>query len=235
MNSCPNNPGTNGIGAGVTDQQIIEAIEKSGYPLQTAVGDILRSRFGVQDEWSYVDRDTKELRTIDLHAGLTMHGWSPQPRVRPQLHLLVECKQSQLPYVFFEGQRPPLMLDHPKVYGLRVPTIEFTSDDDASTWTNSVIHSLDLQEDSFQTKPVFSVTFSKCVRKGSDLDLSGADAYNGVVLPLIKAMEHFGKAEAPPMTAWYFDAHLTIALGVLDAPMVLTSVSGGQTTTMLTP
>src|SRR5512141_1401562 len=98
------NPLSNCLNQGVTEEQVVAAVTKSGYPLQTFVGDLLRSRryvpeepFYVQEEWSYIDPDDRKLRSLDLLAELRLHGWNPQPRVRPSLSLLIECKQSTLP------------------------------------------------------------------------------------------------------------------------------------------
>jgi hypothetical protein len=235
MDQASNNPPRNIISPGVSAEQITSAVDGSGYPLQTIVGGVLRHSFDVWEEWSYVDRDTKELRSIDIRADMTLHDWEPQPRVRPRLTMLVECKQSQLPYVFFKAKSPRMLLDHPKIYGLHKPAIEITSDDDPSTWTCTVIHALDLSEHGFQTAPVYSNTFSKCVRKGPELELSGTEAYNGLVLPLIKALDHLSESEAPPTTAWYFDAHLSVGVGVLDSTMVVAHPTDGGTKLELVP
>ena len=197
MNQGPNNPTANQLGAGISEDQIRGAVEKSGYPLQTIVGDLLRfkpvaddANFQVQEEWSYLDRDTKELRTVDLLAELRLHDWELQPRVRPHLSLLIECKQSSLPYIFFETSRTPLLIDFPTIAGLREDKIVLTSDDDPSSWTYTVPYALDLDEDPFQSALRTCHTLSKCVRKGSDVELSGSDAYNGLILPLVKALQH---------------------------------------------
>ena len=227
MDHTADNPTSNQLGPGLTEDQLRVAVERSGFPLQTIVGNLLRSKpdaneekFCVQDEWSFVDRDTKELRTIDLLAELRLHGWDPQPRVRPHLNLLIECKQSPLPYVFFQTRVAPSLLDFPTVAGLRKDKIVIASDDDPSTWTFPVIHVLDLNVHPFQTAPVFCHTFSKCVRKGAEIELSGSEAYNGLVLPLVKALQHFVRAESPANTAWYSDYHLMMGIAVVDAPMV---------------
>src|SRR5712691_9006269 len=157
MNYTPNNPTSNQLGPGLTEDQVSAAVEKSGYPLQTIVGDLLRTKptgtddkFRVQEEWSFVDRNTKELRSIDLLVDLRLHGWNPQPRVRPQLNLLIECKQSTLPFVFFLTKSGLWPLSFPTVGGLRNDKIVITSDDNPSSWTYTVIQSLDLHDDAFQ-------------------------------------------------------------------------------------
>ena len=237
MNSAQQNPAANQLGAGVTEDQVRGAVERSGYPLQTIVAEILKSKFHVQQEWCYVDRDSKELRAIDLHARRMLHDWGtgPQPRVRPHLDLLVECKQSQLPYVFFLSDGKPASLDSPEIVGLRHLNIEIATDDDLSTHSWSLISALDLNMDDFQKMPPYSSTFSKCVRKGAEIELSGTEAYTGLVLPLIKALHHFRVAKHPVQTAWYFDAHMVITLAVLDAPMVAVSFENQTTTLTLTP
>jgi hypothetical protein len=189
--------------------------------------------FHVQDEWGYIDRDTHELRNLDIRASLRLHEWSPQPRVRPQLDLLVECKQSALPYVFFLVDNRIWTGGFPTIAGLRRSSVVFSSDDDPSTWENTVITALDLSEEPFQTAPPFCHTLAKCIRKGSDLELSGSDGYNAIVLPLVKAIEHFTRAEEPVSTAWYFDCHLCIGLAVLDAPLVGVRVADDGTTALI--
>lgn len=43
----------------MADSDVIDAMTQSGYPLQTIVGERLRTDFlFVQDEWGFVDRDT---------------------------------------------------------------------------------------------------------------------------------------------------------------------------------
>lgn len=49
------NPVTNCLGKGLDEKLILNAIEKSGYPLQTVVGNTLRNNFGVIEEWCYID------------------------------------------------------------------------------------------------------------------------------------------------------------------------------------
>jgi hypothetical protein len=152
--------------------------------------------------------------------------------VRPQLTLLIECKRSPLPYVFFETSKVHALMDFPTIAGLRKDKIVITSDDDPSTWNYAVPHALDLERDPFHTTPRACHTLSKCVRKGAEIELSGSDSYNGLVLPLVKSLQHFVLANNPIDTAWYFDCHATLALGILDAPMI--SVSIGSTGPSLT-
>jgi hypothetical protein len=235
MDQSAANPMTNQLGPGVSEDLVRHSVERSGYPLQAVAANLLRKRFWVQEEWCYVDRDSEDLRSIDLRAQVGLHELDPQPRVRPQLTLIVECKQSQLPYVFFQSKSSYGLLDYPNVFGLPSSSIMIFSDDDPSTWSLSIPTALGLDHHEFVSSPAFCNTFSKCVRKGPELELSGTEVYGGLILPLIKALDHLSKAEAPTDTAWYFDAHLSIAVGVLDAPMVVARLQDGCTKLELVP
>ncbi len=222
MNKSENNPNTNILKSGVEESQIIEAVSTSGYPLQTIVHEILAKSFYVQEEWGYIDSDTNEERAIDLLAEKRLYEFSePQPRVRPTLDLIIECKQSELPYIFFLTKDKPYTPKFPMIAGLESNNVVITSDDDPSSWNYSVINVLSLDQHPFlRGSPVFCNTFSKCTRKGNKLELSGSQSYQGLILPLLKSVLHFEKCERPPKTAYYFDCHVSIGIGVIDGPMV---------------
>ena len=101
MKKTDDNPVTNRLGSGVTEEKLDVAIVKSGYPLQTKVALQLKKEFHVQEEWSFIDNKTKDIRTIDLLAEKELYNRKEHPRVRPTLDLIIECKQSELPFVFF--------------------------------------------------------------------------------------------------------------------------------------
>lgn len=222
MEQTQNNPATNALGAGLTEKALGQAIVRSGYPLQSIVGNSLRSKLVVQDEWPYVDRVTREIRTLDVFAQNWLFDWPsrPQPRVRPTLNLIIECKQSDLPFLFFLSPERPLLDHFPMIAGLPRDDIQVDTDDSASTWKVTVPSLFGLAEHAFVTEPPYCYTLSKCVRKGSDLILSGSDSYNSLVLPLANALLHFQTSQQPVGSAAYFDAHLALGIAVLNAPMI---------------
>ena len=222
MKSPTDNPPKNALGAGISEVDLREAVARSGYPLQSVVARVLRQRFFVQEEWSFVDPDEGTIRAIDMLAEVELYKHSePQPRVRPTLDLITECKASELPYVFFLSDETPRTPRFPLIARLRSDSLTITSDDDPSTWHIPVLDALGLSGHPFlSSDPRFARTFSRAERKGSKIRLSGNEPYNSLVLPLVKAAEHFLRIEAPPATAAYFDFHLTIPLAMLDAPMI---------------
>ncbi|EQB64217.1 MAG: hypothetical protein RBG1_1C00001G1796 [candidate division Zixibacteria bacterium RBG-1] len=219
----PLNPTTNKLGSGVLLADVQAAVAKSGYPLQTIIADSLKNDFRTQQEWSYIDRDTKELRTLDIFAEKWLFEIQDvnQYRIRPTLDLLIECKHSELPFVFFLSQSKPWSRDFPLLAGLSSTSLTLTTDDDASSYVFSIINALGLDQHKFIIEDVdYCMSFSKCVRKGKNLELSGDDPFQKLVLPLLKSMHHFRSAQTPSKTAFYFDCHLVFGIGVLDAPMV---------------
>lgn len=229
MKTSRGNPESNTIPAGVTVEQLRHAVMTSGYPLQCEVATILAERFRqlaqlnwVEEEWSYIDLDTRELRALDIHARCSLYNiLEQQPHVRPHLDLLIECKQSSMPFVFFLTEPKIHIMDFPLFAGLRSDEPVIRTDDDTSVWHVPLLRCLGLDDHPFVSKPPFCcATFSKAQRKGKNLELSGAEPFNNVVLPLVKAMQHFLKTESPIKTAVYFDCHLVLGVAVVDAPML---------------
>jgi hypothetical protein len=215
------NPPRNSLTAGLPIEKIEAAIAKSGYPLQTHVANELRSlHFDVSPEWSFIDRDTGELRSMDMRAGMRLHEYDRGTRSRPELDLLIECKQSDMPFVFFTGEQMPRNANLPFLAGMKKSKFKIHSDDTQSTWSCDLQDALSLRQSAFFSTPPVAYSMAKCHRKGADIILSGDEVYNGLVLPLTKSLHHMTVSEKPPATAVYFDIHYVVALAVLDAPMI---------------
>lgn len=238
MDHAEENPERNALPSGMTEQLLDGAVRTSGFPLQLIAGDVLRRHdFLVQDEWGYADRLTGETRTLDLYATRQLYEIADVNayRVRPKVSLLVECKRSGLPYVFFGTERP-WMPKFPRVAGLTSEEVTLTTDDDRSTWTMSAVHCLGLQDERFRAEPPTAATFSKVEwRKGSETVLSGADPYQRIVMPLISGLHHYLEAQRPASTYFYFDADLVLPLAVIDAPMVHVELDKGAPKYCLVP
>jgi hypothetical protein len=171
---------------------------KSGFPLQLAIAADLRRKFGswelehlVQEEWSYVDRDEGKLRPADIHATVIpkKDGRKKHPRVRPDLVLIIECRQSRLPYVFFEAPNPMIALEFPVIAGLRTNSIQLKTDRTRDTWSMEARVCLGLFQSAFvSVAPAYCHTFDRLAR-GKGFELSGI-GFNDLIPPLIKAIEH---------------------------------------------
>jgi hypothetical protein len=85
---------------------LIRGIEMSGYPLQGVTArHLLNRNFDVVEEWGYADRETQESRTLDLVAHLALAEQTVP--VYSHASLLIECKKSAHPYVFFRSPTLP--------------------------------------------------------------------------------------------------------------------------------
>jgi hypothetical protein len=214
---------------GITLDQIEEAVTHSGYPLQTATSELLKEQFRVLPEWGYRDRITGDLRTLDILAidTLAPQGSKEDSKVHPFLALLIECKQSLLPYVFFSE---PVALNTssariPRICGLPSKEMVILTDDSRYAYPIPLLRALGVYKTPFlQDAPRCSV-FSKCVRKGKGIELSGTEAYSGIVMPMMSAMEHFEKASAPRNTTAPRSVFMVLAVAVVDAPMIAYDIS----------
>jgi hypothetical protein len=229
MEVANGNPRANSLPAGISEGQLADLVSRSGYPLQCVVAQFLQPDFLVQQEWGYVDRDTRQLRTLDVLAWRWLFEWDdPQPRIRPTLDLLIECKQSALPYVFFVASSGPVPLHFPLLAGLaNNQEIAISTDDDPSVWRLPILQCLGLEDQPFLAQPVPCCTvFARCEGKqeSKGLELSGAEPFSGLVLPLVKGLVDFQRRQAPPRTAVHFDCHIVFAIAVLDAPMVVANL-----------
>ncbi len=237
MDSTKVNPEENKLGQGISDQQVCSAIEGSGYPLQLVVANQLSKTFHVLEEWAFPDSATGTVRTIDLVAKLHLSGKELEKTLaRPAINLVVECKKSELPYIFFLSEGSNWLRDFPQLAGLKKDHIVLNTDDDRSTWSSRPLEVLGLDRHPFLTSDVKNcTTFSKCVRKGDQLELSGSDPYHSIVFPLTYAMLHLRSTLIPPRTAVYFDCELIIALAVIDGPMVAVQLESDAPEARLTP
>ena len=212
---------------GVSEHQVVRAVNQSGYPLQSVVSHKLRqlNNLGLQPEWGYRDRTTGEMRALDLLAVVDFSGEDLNRfRVRPAAALLIECKKAELPYIFFAEDQAPYG-QFPHVAGLKSESITFKTDDDRSTWSLPILEALDLRHHAFVREPAACSTFSRCERKGKDIILSGSDPYQSVVLPLRSATDYYRKSLVPIHTPYYFDAHIVLAVCVIDAPMLAATIA----------
>lgn len=224
---------SNTLSPGLTLEQVENAILHSGYPLQTAISELLRAEFHVLPEWGFRDRITSTLRTLDVVAiRQLVEVSSDQSRIRPALALLIECKQSDLPYVLFsEHQDAPLhSSEFPYISGLAHDEIKISTDDDESRWIFRPLHALELDKNSFIQQVEGCSVFSKCVRKGGggQVELSGTEAYSNIMMPLLSAAHHFAMTSAPSPAAFWFDAYMVLPVAIIDAPMIAYDTNASQ-------
>jgi len=217
------------FGAGVSEDDVLEAVARSGYPLQTVIGaHLLRKGYSLAEEWAYVDADTGEPRTLDLLAGRGLQrefSKVSRGQLTSGLTLLIECKQAELPYVGFEAVTRPEVVRFPRITGLPVSTVGVGGDDPTRRINVGIPRVLGLNVHRFATEPPMVSSLSGAARKGKRVELSGDQPYRSLILPLTKALEHFASIHSVqaslPDSGGSWVADLAIPIGVVDAPLVL--------------
>jgi hypothetical protein len=237
MLHAKDNPKSNEIPADIKEEELVEVISKSGYPLQTVVSNQLKGlSFRIQQEWTYIDNESKQERNLDILASkelLKIDRIEDQPLITPYLDLLIECKRSDSPYIFFlTGSRS--LGEFPNFTGLMKERLEVHSEAAVLFLTYST--ALSLHELPFiKDKNEVCMTFSKCVGRGKQLTLKGDEPYNKIVKPLIKAIKYYQVQKKAKSTFRYFPFHLIVGLVVIDAPMIVIKVGEKRNELELSP
>jgi len=190
MRTSPENPTNNQIPAGVDLAELTASIELSGYPLQGIVASKLSSSFGVTEEWGYIDRDTQEHRNLDIFAYHSLADDLNLP-VQPSLVLLIECKRSRFPYIFFQRTTNQPIRHFPAIAGLPYGRVQIYEQNGNRMREEIGAVALGLNRHSFvDAGPPTCSAFCRANLNGKKVDLSGSETYNSIVLPLGKALDH---------------------------------------------
>jgi len=84
--------------------KLLQAIEKTGYPIELRVGSIFtKDGWNVQYNRYYVDKDEVKAREIDINAFKNTH--SENENLVVGLHILCEVKNSPKPWIVFSTQK----------------------------------------------------------------------------------------------------------------------------------
>ncbi|MGX1755730.1 hypothetical protein ACWIG5_02230 [Streptomyces lydicus] len=229
--------------AGVTVSDISEAISKSGYPFQAVVAEALRNsdlrnsgRLEIQEEWAYIDRESGQARSVDILANVAFKDDEGAHRINAGLSLIIECKKSDLPYVFFLRPNPPADTNgFPEIHGLTSSDIRLVSNEAEeegkkafSAWMR-ITDALYLHELPFFDAPApYAISLTKAMRRGPRLELTGEEAYRSLTLPLLKAADHLHALSAPRKERRSRHPTLVVNLAVIKAPMVGTFLHAGE-------
>ena len=235
---------------GVSEKALRAAVVKSGYPLQVIAvdavlnalpkpsvsGGTIRSDTRVQEEWSFLDPDEGKVRTLDaliMHdmtpdglADEGSHPFVPAGCIDHHLDFLIECKHSELPFVFF--LRDVSCGRIPRLVGLpfdRLVMESHTPEGESFNFEMSVYDALELWELRNHEKVPTAIAMRRALWKKSEgLELSGEEVFRELTYPISKAYLHYrslleAKRARYPM-ALYHHVHNVCLLVILGAPMV---------------
>ncbi|WP_159043537.1 hypothetical protein [Sphingomonas sp. STIS6.2] len=214
------NPESNKLGEGLDLESLASAVAISGYPLQIEIARQLSDEYSIEHEWSFVDPQTGQTRTLDILANLMLYNTADGKRVYPAANALIECKQSVMPHIFFPADGPPPSSSTPILAGLFDDTVNIHYGKGFELIAR-VADMIVPSDHPYLTTPHFCYTFSKAARKGKSLELCGSDAYQSLILPLVKSLSHFKSARKPRSTYLYLSLEMAFAIGVIDGPMLV--------------
>jgi hypothetical protein len=226
MRSSPNNPSSNAVLAGIKEGTLIQAIATSGYPLQGVVARRLLSDFSVAEGWDFIDDTTNEHRNLDIRASHSYDTGTDVPNTT--LSLLIECKRSRHPFVFFRRVTPAPIPRFPAIAGIPGGAVTIRERGKPAPRGGVSSRSTDVPPAlalGLNTHPFVAAgppecaTMSRATASGDKVNLSGDESFKELVLPLVKALRHalgLFSVDRPPARP-----HLGLCVAVLDAPMLL--------------
>jgi len=188
MNQKPNNPKRNAIPAGIGEADLIKGIDKSGYPLQSVIAQRLVKRgYNVTEEWGYSDPDSGEPRSLDVLASADQR-FDLRAEITPGVVIMIECKKSEHPYIFFRMVTRPDMFWFPFIFGLPFGGVSLREKNSSIISDRhelvSASQALGLSELPFVSLGTDrAASFSQAIPRGQNrVDLSGSDAFNNLIL-----------------------------------------------------
>lgn len=221
MRQHSDNPGGNRLPEGIGEECLISTIQSSGYPLQGVVASKLDGLFVVTEEWGYIDRDSKQHRSLDVVAYKQLEA-NETDAVKPCLALLVECKRSKHPYIFFKDVIERRLLHFPATCGLHNNRITIYEESKKRSQFVPAARLLGIDKLPFtEGGPPKCSAFSKAIPRGKKVELSGDDPFNSLVLPLTRALDHavgVFQGNVDPKRPY---PTLLLCVSVIDAPMIL--------------
>jgi hypothetical protein len=221
MKAHPKNPSENTLPAGIAEPDLVAAITSSGYPLQGIVAAKLLPAFSITEEWGFIDDSTKEHRSLDIYAFRALAD-EKQSRRHTGLRVLIECKRSRHPFVFFQQVVSRGAPRFPHINGVPNGSVSIHEAQKGRLIEAWPALALGLDKLPFVAAgPPVCASFSKAIPSGKRVELSGTDPFSTIVLPLVKALRHtVGLSRAPQANDSIFPT-LNLCLAVLDAPMIV--------------
>jgi hypothetical protein len=156
--------------------------------------------------------------------------------VLADLAVLIECKRSAHPFVFFKNVSERPVPGFPKVAGLKRGIVEIHESSSGRYSEMRGAEVLGLTDVDYVIQgPARCSAFSRATLSGKKVELSGAELFNGLILPLVKAFDHATATFAPSGGGGQLAVRLILAIGVLDAPMILVESPHRASAPVLTP
>lgn len=210
---------------GMKEAALRDAVELSGYPLQTVVAGWLADRsYRIDEEWAWLDPEQEVARNLDVVAEHSSGIWHRSERgaILVITSLLIECKQSRNPYLGFAAVSPPTLDAHPRLAGLTRPLIGVHPEGSNSALRVPLMRLLGLTTQPYLRAPLVVSSLSRAHPNGSRVEISGQETFNSVVRPLTKAANRFREHWRSPGSSVQdtIAVRLIFPIAAVDAPLL---------------
>jgi len=109
------------------ERRIIDKIKALGYPLEVEViNQLMKERWAVQPQYTYADKQTGKIRSIDILVTCFL----PEMKIQEMPRIAIECKKSENAWVFYcvdMISRSPTELDKTGINLLDIAALGTTS------------------------------------------------------------------------------------------------------------
>jgi hypothetical protein len=169
-------------------KKMMEALRKSGYLFEHEVAiAVERCGFHAERSHAYVDPEEGKSREVDIR-GYKLGFQNKTFRFWVGVHLFIECKDSESPFVFLQTKKGQHELDNPEGSEYLFPS--------RAIKTNSPVrmtaHGLHREHYHYK-EPKKSVQFAKIIRKGGSFSALHENVYDALILPQVKAIRQYMK------------------------------------------
>lgn len=174
-----------------TDQDVVAALEKSGYLFENEVAVLLQNLgFHVDVSWAYLDSESEKSREIDIRA-IKRVANNESEKLDLFVELLVECKDSSSPLVFLESRKNQRELNSYSPREYLFPLTAYRKRIDRNSYREvPPFEHLGLKSAHYYFSEENKATqFAKIVRKGKDWVANHDGIYDAYLLPLAKLFE----------------------------------------------
>ena len=174
-----------------TEEQIITALENSGYLFEQDVASILGNLdFHVETNFAYNDIDSGKSREVDVRGVKEVYR-DEDRKVQVIVEFLIECKDFGSPLVFLERAKNNLEQENPTPNAYLFPKEKYREKiNDKSYREIHPFQYFNLKDNHYYFKELNKATqFSKIYKKSSKWFANHEGIYDSLILPQAKLLE----------------------------------------------
>lgn len=175
-----------------TNEQVLEALEQSGYLFEQEVADAMEKLgLHVDTSWAFPDPELDKSRELDIHGIRRVLHDEPN-RFSVFVEILAECKSFEAPLVFLQRPKNERELTRaiPREYIFPMQHYRKQVGQNSYQEVPPFIHLELSQHHYYYRESVKATQFAKVVRKGDKWVANHDGVYDSLVLPLAKALEY---------------------------------------------